>query len=145
MIEVIVLMIVIVVGLIIGIRRYKKITKWNSPSQELISKGKVILIKPEHVEVKTSEQWIETEKELTTTVMLDSLIGKAGVTNEKRIVSYLVYQTMNDNKLIKYVSPPIYKDKSSILMTLSNLEVIKIYIDSTNVENYYFDVSNFQL
>ena len=142
MVELIVLIIVIFVGIIIGIRRYKKIAKVTLPDQELMSKGKVILIKPENVEIKTSEQWIETEKPLTRIAILDSLGGKAGVNNEKRIVSYLIYQTVIDNKLIKFVSQPIYKDNANILMALSNIEAIKIYIDPANVENYHFDISN---
>ena len=142
MVELVVLTVVILVGLIMGIRHYKKITKVNLPSQELISKGKVILIKPENVEIKTSEQWIETEKPMTRTAVLDTLVNKPGVTNQKRIVSYLIYQTVRDNKLVKFVSQPIYKDKASILMVLSNLDAIKIYIDPANVENYYFDISS---
>jgi len=144
MVELAVLIIVILVGVIIGIKRYKKITKLNVPSQGLMTKGKVILVKPENVEIKTSEQWVGTEKPLTKIAMVDSLIGKAGITNEKRIVSYLIYQTVKDNKLVKFVSQPIYKDKASILIALSNVEVIKIYMDPANVENCYFDISNSQ-
>jgi hypothetical protein len=59
MVELIVLIIVILVGITIGIRRYKKITKVNLAGQELI-----FLIKPENVEMKTSEQWVETQTPL---------------------------------------------------------------------------------
>jgi len=48
------------------------------------------------------------------------------ISNEKRFASYLIYQTGKYNKLIKFVSQPIYKDKASFLMALSNVEAIKM-------------------
>jgi hypothetical protein len=145
MIIVIILVVAILVSLIVGVYQYKmKIFGSYIPPNPLKKNGLLVLLNPEDIVIKSRNYWEDQEVEISRTNMIDSIYGREKpIQKEKKVVSVLVYEGQHNGKLVKYVSPPLYKNEESIRSIMSRLKSITVYVDRENENNYYFDITPF--
>ena len=143
MLFLIVIIITVLVTISIGLYKFrKKMYGEVSLANQLIETGVVFSVLPEEIKIKTREYSIESDVGMSRSSMLDSLYQpERNTIKENKIISVLIYEGNRNGKVVRYTSSPVYKDEISIRFYLSQQKAIKIYIDPSNQDNYYFDVS----
>ena len=105
-------LIVIVVGLLLGFARYKKLTTGKSaPDISLKEYGRQLKVNFEDCEIKTRKYYEERETNLIPTQMemLDSIYNtKNDVDRVEKEVSVIVYINKSGDKIAEYRSSAIY-------------------------------------
>lgn len=138
-------LIVIVVGLVWGVARYKKLTS-GKPASDISLKeyGRQLKVNFEDCEIKTRKYFEERETNLIPTQMemLDSIYNtKNDVDKVEKEVSVIIYKDKSSDKIVEYRSDPIYLPEIKLKYILEEKGSTIIYVDPMNPGKYFFDVS----
>lgn len=80
------------------------------------------------------------EDPLSEATMLDGLIGKDNVKQNRIDASYIVCYYNSGADKVTFISPVIYKDKITLGFLLQERKSLLVYVNRTNSNKYYFDL-----
>jgi hypothetical protein len=133
---------------IIGCTRLnlKAVPRYMSSEEQLITqlknRGDRIYVDFSKCEIKEnsySEEINESET-LQGSAILGSLYPSQNVEHREVVQSVIVFESIYNGKTIKFLSPIIPKDKTTLLFLLYAQKETYIYLDPKDEDTYYFDL-----
>jgi hypothetical protein len=133
----------LIIGLVKGIVQYKKAKDVLKSQKFLIRNGKGVQVPLRECEIKPGQISVVSDRDIFPTKLeiLDSVYSDRSSKKNTIAVCYLVYRPKQPGKELIFVSEPINMSIESLRLRLERQEYTNIYIDSTNENKYYFDLS----